>query len=86
MQRIAIARAVVSGARILLLDEPTSALDAETESVVMQTLQRLSRQMTVIVVGHKLSTVRNADRIIVMDDGCVVAQGSHERLMQTCTT
>lgn len=84
MQRIAIARAVVSGARILLLDEPTSALDAEVEAVVVDTLQRLSQRMTVVVVGHKLQTVCRADVIVVMDQGRVVAQGRHAALLRTC--
>jgi ABC-type multidrug transport system fused ATPase/permease subunit len=85
MQRVAIARAIVSGARILLLDEPTSALDAEVESVVVETLRRLSAMMSVIVVGHKVKTVRHADRIVVMDVGRIVAQGTHETLLKSCS-
>lgn len=84
MQRIAIARAIVSRARILLLDEPTSALDSETETSVMETLLRLRQEMTVVVIGHKQMTVRCADEIVVMDAGRIVAHGEHQQLLETC--
>ncbi len=81
-QRIAIARAILKDAPILLLDEATSALDAESERAVQQALERLSRGRTTLVVAHRLATVRRADRILVMDEGRVVAEGPHEALVR----
>jgi ATP-binding cassette subfamily B protein len=81
-QRIAIARAILKDAPILLLDEATSALDAESERAVQQALERLSRGRTTLVVAHRLATVRRADRIIVLDEGRIVAEGSHETLVR----
>jgi len=79
-QRIAIARAVLRDAPILLLDEATSALDAESERLVQQALDRLMESRTTLVIAHRLATVRAADRIIVMDEGRIVEQGSHAEL------
>ena len=76
-QRIAIARAILRDAPILLLDEATSALDAESESLVQEALEKLTAHRTTLVVAHRLATVRNADRILVFDDGKLVAQGTH---------
>jgi len=81
-QRIAIARAVLKDAPILLLDEATSNLDAHSEAAVQQALERLMRGRTTLVIAHRLATVQKADRIIVMDAGRVVAQGSHAELMR----
>ncbi|MEM6850171.1 MAG: ABC transporter transmembrane domain-containing protein [Pseudomonadota bacterium] len=80
-QRIAIARAILRDAPLLLLDEATSALDAESERLVQDAFERLSADRTTIVIAHRLATVLKADRIVVMKDGRIVDQGSHESLM-----
>jgi len=80
-QRIAIARALLKNAPILILDEPTSALDADTEYAIVQALERLMRGRTTFIVAHRLSTIRKATTIAVLDDGKVVEQGSHAQLM-----
>jgi ATP-binding cassette subfamily B protein len=79
-QRVAIARAVLRDAPILLLDEATSALDAESERLVQQALERLMKDRTTLVIAHRLATVRAADRIVVMDQGRIVEQGTHAQL------
>lgn len=79
-QRIAIARALLRDAPILLLDEATSALDAESERLVQDALDRLMESRTTLVIAHRLATVRQADRIIVMDKGRIVEEGTHEAL------
>ena len=81
-QRIAIARAILRDAPILLLDEATSALDAESEAKVHAALDRLIEGRTTLVIAHRLATVINADRIIVLDDGRIVAEGSHAELLR----
>jgi len=80
-QRIAIARAILRDAPVLLLDEATSALDAESERAVQRAVDRLSADRTTIIVAHRLATVKKADRIIVLEDGRIVAQGPHDRLV-----
>jgi len=82
-QRIAIARAVLKDPQILLLDEATSSLDAQSEQAVQSALEQLMRDRTTVVIAHRLSTVIKADRIIVMDEGRIVAMGSHEDLLAT---
>jgi ATP-binding cassette subfamily B protein len=81
-QRIALARAILKGAPVLLLDEATSALDAESERAVQDALKRLKPFRTMLIVAHRLATVRNADRIIVLDHGQIVAEGRHETLIK----
>jgi ABC transporter fused permease/ATP-binding protein len=81
-QRIALARALVANPRVLILDEATSNLDAESEAGVQAALARVRAERTTIIVAHRLSTVRDADRIIVIDDARIVEQGCHDELMQ----
>jgi subfamily B ATP-binding cassette protein MsbA len=80
-QRLAIARAVLSEPRIIILDEATSALDAESERLIQEALDRLSAGRTTFVIAHRLSTVRKADRIVVLDQGRIVDEGRHTELM-----
>ncbi len=83
-QRIAIARAILKNPQILLLDEATSALDAESERKVQLALERLMRGRTTIIIAHRLATVMNVDTIAVMQTGRLIAQGSHQELLQSC--
>ena len=80
-QRIAIARAILRDAPILLLDEATSALDAESEYAVQRAVEELARTRTTLIVAHRLATVKKADRIVVLEDGKIVAQGTHDALV-----
>jgi ATP-binding cassette subfamily B protein len=81
-QRVAIARAMLKNPPLLLLDEATSALDAESERMVQRALERLMSHRTVLLIAHRLATVRHADRIAVLDQGRIVALGPHDRLVQ----
>ena len=81
-QRIAIARALVTNPRILILDEATSALDYESERAIMANMDAICRDRTVLIIAHRLSTVRRAHRIIAMDKGRIIEEGTHEELLK----
>jgi subfamily B ATP-binding cassette protein MsbA len=80
-QRVALARALLRNPRVLLLDEATSALDAENEALVQEAIGRLRAGRTTLVIAHRLSTVRDADLIVAMENGSAVEQGTHAELM-----
>jgi ATP-binding cassette, subfamily B, bacterial len=80
-QRLAIARALLKDAPVLILDEPTAALDAETETLLLEALERLMLGRTTFIIAHRLSTIRNADRVVVLDGRRVAEIGSHEELL-----
>jgi subfamily B ATP-binding cassette protein HlyB/CyaB len=82
-QRIAIARALVSDPRILIFDEATSALDSESERVIQRNMKQIAKGRTVLVIAHRLSTVRTADRIITIERGHVVEDGTHDSLIRS---
>ncbi len=82
-QRVALARAILKDAPILLLDEPTSALDLQSEAIVQEALDRFMSGRTVFVVAHRLSTIKDVDEIIVLDNGRIHERGSHEDLINT---
>jgi ABC-type multidrug transport system fused ATPase/permease subunit len=82
-QRIAIARAILKNAPVLLLDEPTSSLDMHAEAIVQEALERFMQDRTTLIVAHRLSTIRNADKILVLNQGEIVEEGTHDTLMQT---
>ena len=81
-QRIAIARAILKDSPVLILDEATSAVDNETEALIQQAIDELSRTRTIVVIAHRLSTVMKADKIIVLEEGRITEQGSHEELLR----
>jgi ATP-binding cassette subfamily B protein len=81
-QRIAIARAILADPPILVLDEATSAVDTETELLIQQSIAALTEERTTLVIAHRLSTVRHADEIVVLEDGQVVERGIHDALLE----
>jgi ATP-binding cassette subfamily B protein len=80
-QRVAIARAILKNPAILIFDEATSALDSKSEKAIQAELHAIARDRTTLIIAHRLSTVVDADQILVMDKGCVVERGSHRELM-----
>jgi ATP-binding cassette subfamily B protein len=82
-QRVTIARAILKRPRILVFDEATSSLDSHTEQAIGNTLSEVAENHTTLVIAHRLSTVVNADRILVMDQGSIVEQGTHRRLLES---
>ena len=84
-QRLAIARAFLRNAPILILDEATSALDAESEAIIQKALERLVQNRTVFIIAHRFSTIRFAERILVLNNGELVADGSHQQLYSECS-
>jgi len=81
-QRISIARAILKDAPIIILDEATSALDAENEKLILEAIDELTKNKTVIMIAHKMNTIKGADKIIALEDGCIVQQGTHDELIQ----
>ena len=81
-QRLAIARAFIKNAPIVILDEATSALDNKSEAVVQKAIDNLMQERTVFVIAHRLSTVQNADKIVVINDGEIIEQGKHDELLK----
>ena len=80
-QRIALARAILKDAPVLVLDEATAAVDNDTEAAIQRSLERITQNRTTVVIAHRLSTVRHADRIVVMENGMIVEQGCHDELL-----
>jgi len=81
-QRITVARALIRSPELLIFDEATSALDSESERLIQQSIEDLSECKTIIIISHRISTVKNADVIYVMDKGCIIESGTYEELME----
>ena len=83
-QRISIARAILKESSIILLDEATSSLDAESEEIVQNAINNLTKNKTTLVIAHRLSTIHNADKIFVMKEGRIIDSGDHDFLINNC--
>jgi len=83
-QRVAIARALLTDPRILILDDSTSAIDSATEDLIQQAMRRLMRDRTTLLITHRLSQIRQADLVLVLDRGAIVDQGAHDELLARC--
>ena len=83
-QRLAIARAFVQKTEIILFDEATSALDNDTQSKIQQAIDNLQKEYTILIIAHRLSTIKNANRILMLDNGKIIAEGSHNHLLKNC--
>jgi ATP-binding cassette subfamily B protein len=83
-QRISIARALMKDAPILILDDSVSAVDTDTEKIILKNLRESRRGKTTILIAHRISTVRGLDKLIFVEDGRVIAVGSHDELVETC--
>ena len=81
-QLLTIARTILSNKQILILDEATSSVDTRTEKLIQEAMDELMKDRTSFIIAHRLSTLRNADKIIVIDDGHIIEQGSHEELLE----
>ena len=83
-QRLAIARSMLKESKIILFDEATSALDNETQAKIQNAIDNMRKERTVIIIAHRLSTIVNADRIMFMQNGSILQEGTHEELLRTC--
>ena len=83
-QRLSIARALLKNAPIVLLDESTASIDPETETKIQSTIEKLTQGRTVLMIAHRLRSIVNCDKIVVLDEGHVVGNGTHEELMKSC--
>ena len=83
-QRLAIARALVQKTEIILFDEATSALDNETQEKIQTAINNMKNEYTILIIAHRLSTIINADRILFLDNGKIVSEGTHEYLLKNC--
>ncbi|MDD4532580.1 MAG: ABC transporter ATP-binding protein, partial [Bacilli bacterium] len=84
-QRIAMARAVIKNPPILILDDSVSAVDSETESAILHNIRKIRQDKTTVIVSSRISSVQNADHIIVMDKGKIIGYGTHEELLESCS-
>ena len=84
-QRLAIARALIQKTKIILFDEATSALDNETQSKIQKAIENMNGDYTILIIAHRLSTIKNSSRILYLEDGKILAEGSHDYLLKNCS-